>query len=118
MRNEKVFRQFEIKISTRICLENTLRAEVSRSRFSVYEVVRVASLLRSWFVYALWETSTARGFRWACSLGNSKILELDSRFNEAFRTEDFHSTELFHNQVFLLLISPSRCIIFEMEMPQ
>ena len=53
MRNEKVFRQFEIKISTRICLENTLRAEVSRSRFSVYEVVRVASLLRSWFVYAL-----------------------------------------------------------------
>ena len=53
MRNEKVFRQFEIKISTRICLENTLRAEVFRSRFSVYEVVRVASLLRSWFVYAL-----------------------------------------------------------------
>ena len=31
MRNEKVFRQFEIKISTRICLENTLRAEVSLS---------------------------------------------------------------------------------------
>ena len=31
MRNEKVFRKFEIKISTRICLENTLRAEVSLS---------------------------------------------------------------------------------------
>ena len=29
MRNEKVFRQFEIKISTGICFENTLRAEVS-----------------------------------------------------------------------------------------
>ena len=25
--------------------------------FSVYEVVRVACLLRSWFVYSLWETS-------------------------------------------------------------
>ena len=40
----------------------TLRAEVSlfHGFNNVYEVVRVACLSRSWFVYATWETSAAK----------------------------------------------------------